>query len=294
MGAYVDVSDRTLLSMKGADAQDLLQRISTNDLSRLQTGDTVETILTNEKGRIIDILLVHKREGNEFLLAGRSKAPKEISGWLNKFIIMEDISVTNVTDNHAQFQLFDITYQEVLSCSSTIDCLILQSKNRKNELVRLVVEVAKKDHLSKIIHANGKDQKSDQEYESFRVDRGIPDWPNEICDRYNPLELGLEHCVSFTKGCYVGQEVIARLDTYKKIQKGIMRLGLESNPPSLPSSLFLGDKEVGVITSCASRTESNSGSAAIGFLDKGTDTSKREIYYLSDTSRKSAYLLHEE
>ena len=56
------------------------------------------------------------------------------------------------------------------------------------------------------------------EYLIFRIKNLIPKSGNEIIDSYNPLDLGLERLIDFSKGCYVGQEVIARLDTYKKVQ----------------------------------------------------------------------------
>ena len=57
-----------------------------------------------------------------------------------------------------------------------------------------------------------------------RIEAGIPGPEAELNDRVNPLEAGLEEFVSFTKGCYVGQEVIARLDTYDKVQRRLVHL----------------------------------------------------------------------
>lgn len=294
MGAYVHVSNRTLLSMKGPDSQDLLQRISTNDLSKLQKGGTTQTILTNGKGRIVDVLDVHKRDGNEFLLAGHSKTPKEIVGWLDKFIIMDDVDVRNLMEDFAQFQLFEINDQEISSYLSIANILTLRSKYRNCELTRAVVDASKAADFEKTLQNHGIVHWSDQDYEMFRVDRGMPDWPNEFCDRFNPLELGLEHLVSFSKGCYIGQEVIARLDTYKKVQKRIVRLGLESDPTTLPSDLLLAGRHAGVITSSASRSNSRFGTMAIGFIDMGTETAKGGFYYLRNAMKQSAHVLYDE
>jgi folate-binding protein YgfZ len=291
MGAYIDISNRTLLSMKGADSQDLLQRISTNDLSKLQTGGSVQTILTNEKGRIVDSLVVHKRNSSEFLLAGRSKTPEEILGWLNKFIIMEDVKVRNVTGDFFQFQVFDISYDEISPYLSRAKIPILRSECRRNDFALSIAERDKEVEIRQILHDHAIDQWSDQDYETFRVERGIPDWPYEICDRFNPLELGLEHLVSFSKGCYVGQEVIARLDTYKKVQKRLVRFGLESDPTTLPAILMLADKEVGIITSTASSNDLRFESMAVGFLNSATETTKDGFYYLNDGMSQSAHLL---
>ncbi len=90
----------------------------------------------------------------------------------------------------------------------------------------------------------------DEAYNIFRIERGIPAVPNEINDFNNPLEIGLGSDVSFTKGCYIGQEVIARLDTYDKVQRSLKGItsdtdkGLTDN-----ASIIYESKEIGKITS---------------------------------------------
>jgi folate-binding protein YgfZ len=59
------------------------------------------------------------------------------------------------------------------------------------------------------------------------VRQGIPAFPNEINERHNPWEAGLDAAISLTKGCYIGQEVIARLNTYDKVQRKLAALRLE-------------------------------------------------------------------
>lgn len=86
--------------------------------------------------------------------------------------------------------------------------------------------------------------------ENLRIRASIPLYGREMGDTYNPLEAGLIGAVDFTKGCYIGQEVIARLDTYRKVQKRLVALRF-SQPSSaeVGSKLISGDKEVGVVTS---------------------------------------------
>jgi folate-binding protein YgfZ len=89
-------------------------------------------------------------------------------------------------------------------------------------------------------------------YEKFRIEKGIPAVPNEINDIYNPYEAGLINEVSFTKGCYIGQEVIARLETYDKVQKILSGVIFETQDvPSVSLLIIDGKNEVGKITSVA-------------------------------------------
>jgi folate-binding protein YgfZ len=67
----------------------------------------------------------------------------------------------------------------------------------------------------------------EEAYELYRISDGIPKAPNELNDSFNPHEVNLIDEVDFEKGCYIGQEVIARLDTYDKVQRSLKRIRLE-------------------------------------------------------------------
>ena len=67
-------------------------------------------------------------------------------------------------------------------------------------------------------------------YEAFRIAAGVPAHGPELGEEVNPLEAGLWDAVSFTKGCYVGQEVVARLNTYEKVKRYLAMLSLETGP----------------------------------------------------------------
>ena len=81
---------------------------------------------------------------------------------------------------------------------------------------------------------------------------GIPSGGAELTEEYNPLEAGLREAVSFDKGCYVGQEVIARLKTYDKISRSIVGVELPgSAAPAAPGTrLFQNGRDIGALTSC--------------------------------------------
>ena len=82
------------------------------------------------------------------------------------------------------------------------------------------------------------------------MEQGVPAPGRELSEDYNPLEAGLLKHISFNKGCYIGQEVIARLDTYKKVSKYLV--GLSWDSPELPpagASLTVDGKRSGVVTS---------------------------------------------
>jgi folate-binding protein YgfZ len=85
-----------------------------------------------------------------------------------------------------------------------------------------------------------------------RVELGIPRYGRELTDDVNPLEAGLEEHISFTKGCYVGQEVIARLKTYGKTNRRLVGFVFHSDVEVLPGTVVKANgHEVGKVTSSA-------------------------------------------
>jgi len=88
-------------------------------------------------------------------------------------------------------------------------------------------------------------------YNIYRIENGVPSAPNELNDEFNPLEAGLDDLIDFNKGCYIGQEVIARLQTYNKVQKKLVGLKF-SDPLEFNNGHFVledNGEEVGKLTS---------------------------------------------
>ena len=86
--------------------------------------------------------------------------------------------------------------------------------------------------------------------ELARIEQGVPAFGAELSESYNPLEAGLQHMVSYTKGCYIGQEVIARLTTYDKVQKRLVRLTWPADAQvDAGTKLMLDGRQAGVVTS---------------------------------------------
>jgi len=88
--------------------------------------------------------------------------------------------------------------------------------------------------------------------ETLRIEAGLPAAERELTEDYNPWEAHLEDAISLNKGCYVGQEVIARLNTYRKVSKSLVRLRLGPGTPS-PGARIAGSsgEAIGTLTSVA-------------------------------------------
>ena len=257
---YVDFSARPIVRLAGPEALDLMQRISTNDVRSLAVGSAVGTILTTDKGRIRDVLSLVRLAETELLLFGTLSERKDLAAWIERFVIMEDIKVQDATDEFFRYQLLWPTRAMQGGEGGSLQSLasvfggggrtwLMADPATGGKTVSLIGD----KHLAGVVKLHlereGFRRGDDESLRNFCVYYGLPVPGLELSIDYNPHEVGLLPLVSFTKGCYVGQEVIARLDTYKKVQRRLVSFELSEKPAELPARLAIGSEETGILSS---------------------------------------------
>ncbi len=274
--SWADLSHKALVSLSGREGLDFIQRLSTNDVSKLEVGAAMETLLTNEKGRVVDLVVVIRITGDTLLLAGETVGPHTLTEWLKRFIIMEDLQLANANDDYRRIAIWpsgknDIEnnnhseYVGLAVSEYQITSYVLKSFLNYSfaELLVWRNQFAT-EKLSSTVSASS--ELSSDDFDSFRIATGAPGAPGEICGRYNPFELRLDRLVSFTKGCFIGQEVIARLDTYKKPQRRLtlIEFATEKELPHEATILTVTGSRVGMLTSVTRRNSTVRSLAMIG------------------------------
>jgi folate-binding protein YgfZ len=273
--AVLDASAITgRIKASGADALDLLHRMSTNDLRPLFTtpGSGAQTILTTEKARIIDLITVIAEENGALLVTSNDHEATVIN-WLDKFVIMEDAKFTTVTASISHILVFGPRALEYLTSATSIDLISIEKfQSKEVQIASIPVKIQRSNRIIESgfsIYCSSDDREAllaimqeqiadfggaiidEDTYETIRIEAGMPKAPNELNDSRNPLEASLVQAVSFTKGCYTGQEVIARLDTYDKVQRHLMGIRTDGEVSlTTPAALSVADgTEIGQITS---------------------------------------------
>jgi tRNA-modifying protein YgfZ len=297
VGLYDATGQYGRLFAKGKDALDLLHRMSTNDITPLetQTGKAVLTALTNEKGRIIDVLKVIRDGAGEVMLVTSKGKEQTVIEWLDKFTIMEDARFAIASDTIAQFLLCGPSATKIasqytdkkLDNATRADVYDIQINNIPGTLTKgpslagnawfIFTATERAETVRQKLHADilsaGGASIDDELFDLLRIENGTPITPNELNEKHNPLELPLANeVVSFTKGCYIGQEVIARLDAQGKVQRQLVGLRFGNGVPSIGDRIAdetirsdapLGN-EIGEITSIA--TSPIHGAIGLGFV----------------------------
>ncbi len=267
--ALVDRSEVGRILVTGRDRVDLLHRLSTNDLASLKVGQTIGTAFTTEKGRMVDYVTVCVRESSLLLLTS-PRTEQQFLQWLEKYHIMEDITFSLATDKTF---MATVVGPDALSIASKVldssfrsnsvvsikmpfgESTIVSEQVFHTSMVHFIVNaeqgVSMWSHLTSEGEKHGVGVMGAGAFEAFRISHGIPVAGHEISEDFNPYDCGLSHALSFTKGCYIGQEVIARLDTYQKVQRGLVGVVSSDRPMDLQSKIPLhkGTEEVGWLTS---------------------------------------------
>ena len=264
--------NKMVIRLDGKDTLDYLHRISTNSIKNLKPFDKAVTLFTNEKGRIIDRTHVLVTD-NGCLLVGNGCEKNKLFSWINRYIITEDIITTCASNDYSLIEvlgeqstgflslLFADKFLELnddnyitFEIDGEINYLFKDSYNG-NTFSHLILSSRDSESVINYLNENKSFYETaiipDLIYKSYRIEKGIPKLPFEINDSINPHENGLITDVSFNKGCYIGQEVIARLDTYDKVQRVLKGIVLEKEiNPELPTIIHsINDEEIGIITS---------------------------------------------
>lgn len=259
---FADASGGARLLGTGKDLLDLLHRLSTQDLRGLPVGRGLPTVLTSPKGRIVERLFVHRIADREVLLAGGEDRAGAILAHLRKFTFAEDTGLTDVTAETICFALLGAGSAAIVPDPGPwgvvraeiegIPVTVLGQDGFTSEGRSLVAAARDRDRLRAFLAARA-EETGPEALESWRIERAFPLPGRELNEDWNPLEAGLRDHVSFTKGCYVGQEVVARLNTYDKVSRGIARVRF-SGPGPFPepgAPVESGDRSIGRLTSLA-------------------------------------------
>lgn len=271
---FVDTPTRARLRATGKDVLDLVHRLSTQDLKDLPVGSGRPTVLTSAKGRIVERLFVHRVAESDVLLLGGVGKADAIWAHLTKYTFTEDTGLADVTAGTVCFALPGSSgaglipdpgpWGTLSGVVEGIPVVVLGEDGYTADGRTVLAAADERENLHGYLSSRAR-AIDDTELERWRIERGYPG-TSELTEDWNPLEAGLRDHVSFNKGCYVGQEVVARLNTYDRVSRRIVRLRFEAADeiPASGSELRTDDRVVGRLTS-AVRTE-DGGAIGLAYL----------------------------
>jgi folate-binding protein YgfZ len=213
---------RSFVRVAGPAAEEYLDRMLSNDVAALGPGESCQALLLTAKARVIAPLVVLRRGHEDFLLLTEPELGERVRAELLRFRFATRVEIE--PEEHTSHVVFG------------------------------GVGIATGDYgepAAEVLDAGVEATVPPEELERLRVRAGTPAWGKEIDDRILPAEAGLtERAVSFTKGCYPGQEPIARLHYRGHANRGLRVLTLDELPEPEAELVYEG-KVVGRVTSSA-------------------------------------------
>ncbi|MGL5805754.1 MAG: YgfZ/GcvT domain-containing protein [Xenococcaceae cyanobacterium] len=274
--ALYDRSHWGIIKISGGDRLRYLHNQSTNDFQALKPGQGCETVFVNSTARTIDLTTAYVTEDAVLILVSPHRRQK-LMEWLDRFIFpMDKVELTDVSTDYAVFNLIgkqsDRLLQE-LGMDAIIDRRI--NNHQAIDSLRLavgnglaipgytfIVPVAESASIWSKLTAGGAIPLGDLLWEQLRIQQGRPTPDRELTEDYNPLEAGLWQTISFSKGCYIGQETIARLNTYKGVKQRLWGVKLDA-PVEPNTTVTLENDKVGILTSY---TDTENGSFGLAYI----------------------------
>lgn len=269
--AVFDRSHEARLRIDGGDRLALIHRISTNEVERLTDGSGRPTIFLNAIGRILERAEVYAADDHAVLIGGPERAASLQRLIRRNIFFRDDVKAHDMAAATAMFALHGPRAPEVLN-GVGVDvsglalfghtraqiaggpAWIARAKPLIGDHLRVIVPVANAQAAWDAIVSAAAEIRGlpagSETYHLLRVEAGAPAASSELSDTFIPLELGLWDEISFHKGCYTGQEIIARMESRGKLAKTIVTLTLTA-PAAVPADLLIDGKRAGTLTSLA-------------------------------------------
>lgn len=265
-GLY-DLSGRAKIAVTGSDRVRWINGMVTNNVRDLAPGHGVYAFLLNAQGRIQADLYVFQR-GESLLVDTERQQREKVLQLFDRYIIADDVEIADISDKLAALGLTGPESRHVLerACIAAPDLKHLR-----------FADVAWKEKTVTLLHAGEEVRESWQVWIApehagelwdallkagarptgttalnlFRISRGIPQFGVDIRERDLPAETGQTRALNFTKGCYLGQEIVERIRSRGAVHRKFTAFAVEDTLPEPGTKIVAAEKEVGEITSSA-------------------------------------------
>lgn len=256
-----------VLKISGEDCLRYLHNQSTNDFESLEAGRGCDTVFVTSTARTLDLATALVTEEDVLTIVSPNRR-QQLLEWLDRFIFPFDkVELSDVSGKYAIFSTIGTKSEDLLAklaleapqnCSLgshqlvsidhiTVRIFVGSGLATPGYTLLLPIEAGAKIWTK--LMTLGVIPAGERVWENLRIRQGRPAPDRELTENYNPLEAGLWQTISFDKGCYIGQETIARLNTYKGVKQRLWGVKL-SQAVATGTPLMVENSKVGVLTSC--------------------------------------------
>jgi len=274
-----------LIEITDNDRIRFLHNQSTNNIQVLQPGQGCDTVLVTSTARTIDLTTVYLTDDAILMLVSPGRE-QSIMAWLDRFLFpMDRVKLRSISQEYGIFSLIGPNSQNILENLGIINLpqdfhvhqvfniddvpvRICQGSSLASPGYTLIFPITSAANLWQKLTNFGCVPMGDRPWEQLRIIQGRPMPGQELTEDYNPLEAGLWQTISFDKGCYIGQETIARLNTYKGVKQELWGLRLSGEVSAGTAIMYNhpetgGETKIGELTSI---TPTEQGYYGLGYI----------------------------
>lgn len=272
--AIFDTSWHAIIELSGPDRSRYLNAIVSNDVKNLSEGHGILALLLDPKGHILAELEIYALKNRLLTLSHGSLRQRTVET-LDKYIIMDDVTLEDVTDKLGSFategplaaKMLDKAYGIDLEEFAELDIRSVHLDSMPCEIIRRshfgypgaeIIAPRKSlpqlwDNLLELVRERGGQPIGMKTLESLRLEAGIPFYPADFNDTVIPHEAAVENThISFSKGCYTGQEIVERVRSRGQVNRLRVKLKFSTpEPPPFATRLSADGREIGIVTSAA-------------------------------------------
>ena len=271
-GGILCLSDRSKWLLTGADRVRYLNGQVTQDVRRATIDHAIYACVTDAKGRICgDLMIRVSAEGEGLLLDAEPSLREALTVRLDRYIVADDVELLDVTDDWGLWHVFGPAVDQVSQLN-----MVQSLRTGVGGLDFWLPAGQTPTFLPDVPLLTA------EEWETLRILRGLPRYPQELNAETFPLEAALEaRVMDYRKGCYIGQEILSRMRTTRKMPRELVRWTVEGRqevPAGAPIRILAADganRQVGSVTS-VTRHPRTSASVGLGYVRQGalTDDSR--------------------
>lgn len=246
--AWFSISDRARLRLTGGDRIRLLHALATNDIDVLGPGQAIETFFLSPQGRILARCRVYV-SADSVLLETDESSRQPLLDYLDRYIIMDDVTVSDVTDSTEAVAIEGPQAKRVLTAEMAVMGTVHDSSLTGAGGVWIELESESVSQLLELLRVASVVEANPDDREAVRVENGIPVHGVDYTNSNIPHETQLLDIVSFEKGCYVGQEIVERVNSQGQVNRMLSPIELDTGEIPTDLEVHVGDRTVGQVTS---------------------------------------------
>jgi folate-binding protein YgfZ len=293
-GVY-DLGFRAKISLSGSDRVRWLNGMVTNNVRDLAADQGVYAFLLNPQGHILADLYAYNR-GESIAVDTDSSQVQKILATFDHYIIMDDVEVTNLTEELTSLGItgpksravltaagFEVPEMHALRAHAAkwqgVDCTLMRGDDGQHASYEIWLAPGSVRTLWDALRAAGAAAVGSEALELNRIVSGVPRYGVDIRERDLPQETEQAHALNFSKGCYVGQEIVERIRSRGAVHRKFTGFIAEGVVPiAAGTKIVAGEKEVGEITSVASlQLAGMEKTVALGYIRREAGVPGREV-----------------